>query len=640
MRRFSWILAGVIASGCGPSTGGGDAGPDAGPIIVTERADGERTPATATCDALDPGRCFLPWPSNAFAEADPSTPTGLRLTALEVGRINARDDSSSLTAADGFSRVSPILASFETALDESTLEGAVHLVVAQHDHEERGREIPLRIDTIENEQGETLITADPREVLDANTDYVVYVDDTIRAEDGSTPEPPHAVSVALGLADPLDPNEGRIAGYHAPTRRLLESLSVTPEHVVRVWDFTTRSEENPRRALNVVRDASIAAVEAGTVSVMIETVTLSDDPNIAMIVVGRLAGMPTFLMGQDGFVLDQDGLPTELGTKDAPFRILVPAGTGDYRFVMYGHGTGGTELDNAFDPDLAELGVAKVNVRLYGWTESDVIVTFTKLGSAFRGSFGAAAPLVEALGHAAAIQRALDGVLGDALSADTIAGMANPAAGRRPDTSIPIWVGGSLGGTTGLIYGAADPDVRYGVLNVPGAAWSQWVWDSATFDLIHELLASSYHGDDIDLATALTIGQTNLDLADGAVWKDVLAEHPTAFLLQESRGDPVLPNPGTEMVAATVGARLVGGVLQAIPGVETADDVVEGCGLTQFRTPETGTFQVHGFANRPTPAGDAAREQILAFLQSAWAGESHIVPPPSCPTSGCDFASP
>lgn len=630
MRRFSWLIACIVALGCGPS---GD-----GPIVVTDRADGDRTPASATCDELDPGRCFLPWPSNTFTVADPSSETGLRLAALDVSQINPRDDATSLVNADGFSRVSPLLVHFDAPLDATTLEGAMHLVLAQHDHPDRGREVPLRIDTIGIESGETLITADPREVLDANTDYVVYVDDSIRFEDGTTPEAPHAVQVALGLTDPLTPEEGAIAGYHAPTRRLLESLSVAPESLVRVWDFTTRSEEDPRRALVAVREASIAAVDAGGVEVMIDSVSPSDDPNIAMIVVGRLSGMPTFLMDHE-LVIGEDRLPTQLGTTDAPFRIMVPAGTGDYRFVMYGHGTGGTELDAAFDTEIASLGVAKVNVRLYGWTETDVIVTFSNLNNAIKGSFGAAAPLAEALGHAAGIQRALSSMLGDALAADTIGGMANPAAGRHPDASMPIWVGGSLGGTTGLIYGAADPDMRYGILNVPGAAWSQWVWDSATFDLIHDLIRMRYH-DDIDLATALSIGQTNLDLADGAVWKDVLEQHPTAFLLQESIGDPVLPNPGTEMVAATTGARLVGGVLEPIVGIETADEVIDGTGLTQFRTPETGTFQIHGFADRDTPAGDAAREQILAFLQSAWAGESHITPPPSCPASGCDFASP
>ncbi len=477
-------------------------------------------------------------------------------------------------------------------------------------------------------------------MLEPNADYVAYIDDGIKNMDGSTPAPSHAVEVALGLADPTTPAEGRIAGYHAPTRAFLGTLSVAPEHVVLVWDFTTRSADNPRRALQSVRDAALAAIDDGSAEVMVDTVTTPDDPAIAMIVVGHLANMPTFLMdGGGGFAYDASGLPMQLGTKDAPFRVVVPAGTGDYHFVMYGHGLGGNELDDAFDSDLAGIGTAKVGMRLYGWTDTGFITTVSHLDYAFEGSLEAGADLVEGIAHGAAIQRALGGMLGDLLSADMIGGMTNPAAGRRPDMSIPIWVGGSLGGTTGLVYASVDHDIHYGVLNVPGAAWMQWVRDSYVFDLIHGVLKIGYH-DDIDLVTALTIAQTNFDLADGAVWKDVLEANPTAFLLQESMGDPVLPNPGTEMVAATTGARLVGGVLQPIVGIDTADEVTEGSGLTQFRTPETGTYQIHGFANRDTPAGVAAREQIFAFLQSAWAGESHIDPPPSCPASGCDFAAP
>jgi hypothetical protein len=256
-----------------------------------------------------------------------------------------------------------------------------------------------------------------------------------------------------------------------------------------------------------------------------------------------------------------------------------------------------------------------------------------------RGSYSAATQLVEGLAHAAAIQRAMSGALADALSAPMLGEDVNPAAGRRPDDAVPIWVGGSLGGTTGLTYGAVDPNVRYAILNVPGAAWSQWVWHSATFDLIYEGLLVAYD-DAIDLSLALTIAQTNLDLADGSAWSDVLVEHPTAFLIQESMGDPVLPNAGTEMVAVTVGARHVGGILEPIPGVEPVDEVVDASAITQYRTGEEGVFEVHGFAGRNAPAGEAAREQILEFLESAWAGSSRIRAPSMCPSAGCDFSAP
>ena len=621
------ILAGAFASltACAP------------PVFdVPERAASDRTPQTAACDDLDPGRCLLPWPSNRFAVADPATATGLRLS-LEAESLNRLDDAESIRRADGFSRVSPILAYSATPLDEGTL-GGIHLYVAQPDADDYGREVPLRPEVITVDDGQTLLLADPREVLAANTDYLVVIDESLRTADGDALERPRHAALALGLGDALTEDEAAIAAYHAPARALLGSVGLDPEAVRRVWDFTTRSEEDPRRPLLRARELTLAAVDAGSLGVRIDRVEVpTDRAGIAAIVVGALTGMPTILDPSDGsFTPDAEGLPTALGVSDAPFRVLIPAGDGDYPFVMYGHGTGGHERDNSFDDDLASIGIAKVGVRLYGWTDTDTVTTFARLRETMQGSHAAAAALVEALAHAAAIRRAMLGVIADALSAPMLGGEVNPAAGRRPTEAVPMWVGGSLGGTTGLIFGAADPEVQHVVINVPGAAWSQWVWHSYTFDLIHGLVSSPGH-DDIDLNLALSIAQTNLDMADGASWFDVLREHPTTFLLQESMGDPVLPNTGTEIAAITAGAGQVGGVLEPILGVAPLTAPVVGASaLTQFRAPPGDVFDVHGFAARDSAAGVAAREQILEFVSSALAGEARIITPPSCPQS-CDF---
>jgi len=611
---------------------------DAPPTFeATDREDGDRAPLEGPCDAIEPDRCLLPWPSNTFAVADPETATGLRLD-VDVTALNPRDDGRSLALADGFSRVSPLLASFEAPLDPDTLDAGIRLFLVQPDHPDRLSEVPLRVETVTNaDDPHTLLLADPMQILAPNADYLAVVTDALRFEEGTAPTPTRGVRVALDLEPPADEAEAALAGYHAPTRARLSALDVDPASVVRVWDFTTRSADNARAPLLHMREAALAAVDGATVRV--DDVEGPDDPAIAMIVVGALEGLPTWLDGDRGYVIGEDALPEAQGTTAAPFRILVPAGADDYRFVMYGHGTGGNQLDGAFDAELAGAGIAKVNVRFYGWTDADVLLTFGNLQQMAAGSFAAAGYLAEALAHAMAIQRAVVGVIGDALAADTIGGVPNPAAGRRPsDAGPPMWVGGSLGGTTGVVYAAIERDVRHAVVNVPGAAWAQWVWHSETFDLIHGLL-SLRHADDVDLATALTIGQTNLDLADGASYADLLADDPTAFLVQMSMGDPILPNPGTEMVAVATGAAHVGGILEPIAGVDRADEVIDASGITQFQAPEGGgRFDVHGFAARDNPAGVAAREQIFRFVESGlFDGRSVIEPPPSCPADGCDF---
>ena len=82
MRRALLALSLALCA-CGP----------AAPAPVVDRAPGERTPLTARCDAADPVRCALPFPSNTFARADATTRTGLRLaldgSALtEIGRAH------------------------------------------------------------------------------------------------------------------------------------------------------------------------------------------------------------------------------------------------------------------------------------------------------------------------------------------------------------------------------------------------------------------------------------------------------------------------------------------------------------------------------------------------------------------------
>ena len=101
---------------------------------VTPRAPGDRTPLTAACSPFDDERCLVPWPSNSFTVADATTATGLRVHA-DVSSINRMDmGASRLSWADGFSRVTSVVASFEGDLDAASFGGprggAMRLFVA------------------------------------------------------------------------------------------------------------------------------------------------------------------------------------------------------------------------------------------------------------------------------------------------------------------------------------------------------------------------------------------------------------------------------------------------------------------------------------------------------------------------------
>lgn len=630
----SSLLATVFLAGCGT---------DAPTFTAPDRAEGVRTPQTAVCG--DPGeiRCMLPWPSSAYTKVDPATTTGLRLN-VQASSLRVADDPQSYALADGFSRLTPLMVGFPTEVDPASLgtneQGPVHLILAQKDHPKRGEKVPVRIKLTPGEDpgSETLVVAYPLRPLEPNADYVVAVTNELKALDGSALKPTHLAQVLVGRTEPASQEEADLRGYHAPTRQLLTEAGIDAANVLRVFDFTTRSADDGIHYLAEMREASVAAVDKGEVQIVVDKVNTSPITELAVTVEGRLTGLPAFFEPDGDLSLGADGKIKQTGTREAPFRAIVPKGSGNYRFVLYGHGTGGDYTDDSFDQLLGQNGIGKISIRFNGWTDKELISTFATLVRMAEATHRAAALTMHAVAAAAAIQHAMGSSLGDLLSAAKIDSTTNPAAGRRPDASIPVWTGGSLGGTMGLLYVSMDPNMKYGVVNVPGAGWTHFIPGSQTYSTIRGLLRTSYGGD-VDVLHALLMSQTNFDNIDGGAWAGSIPGDPSVLLAQESVGDPILPNEGTEMLSVATNALHIGKVITPISGLETGTEAIERTALTQYRVPPGGdALDIHGFAARNGPAGDAAREQITAFIKSAWAGEAKITVPANCPGGNCDFS--
>ncbi len=612
---------------------------------LPERKPQDRSPLTAACDAMDPVRCLLPWPSSTFLAKDAASATGVRI-ALDPKNFAGRDDVRSINRADGFSRVTPLVTAYEAKLAPVATTGAgtpVRLFLAQADHPRYGEEMPLRIrvDLNEDDYGgpQSFVFAYPLRALEAGADYVAVVLDDLKADGGAAIEAEPAAKIALGLVAPKTHEEAVLVAYHAPTRATLKKAGIDPARVLRVWDFTTRSAEDATRRLKSMRAEVIGAATQKQTSVAIDSVVVPGTGPIAAIVEGRLTGLPSYVDSTDlaaGLTLDPGGLPVASGTRDAPFRVVVPVGVGDYRVVMYGHGTGGTFHDETFDAEIASLGFGKVGIQFDGWTEKEVLDTLVGLGHMFQGTAHSSARLMQAIADGAGIEASLGGVLGATLGAPMLGNQPNPAAGRHPDDSIPVWAGGSLGGSLGLVYASADPAMKHGVLNVPGAGWTHFIPGSVIVGMLGPILKGNFGGP-LDLSHAIAMGQSNWDDIDGAVWAADLADKKQVFLIQESIGDPVLTNPGSELLAVTTGAAQVGAVLVPIAGVKSVKEAVGQSGITQYHVSDEGPFDIHGFAAKNTPAGLAARAQITSFVQSVWAGAPLVTVPAGCTGGSCDF---
>lgn len=624
----------VLLAGCLP------------PVVAgpPDREPGDRTPLSASCDEADDFRCLLPWPSNVFAVPDDTSATGLRMSVDPQG-LYTRDDVTVANLADGFSRSTALLTGFDDVLGDH--EGTVRLLVAQHDHADFGSDVALWTH-VKEEDGQSILAANPYGPLAPATDYVAVVTHDLTTADGSAIAPSRRTQLALALVEPQDEDEEAVVAYHAPTRATLGAAGIDPQDVLVVWDFTTRSADDATAPLLAMMDRSEAAIDEGAGAVTFDTVTVPGDER-SLIITGTLAGIPSYQNEDTTLALGDDGLPMAIGTTEVLFRIAVPAGEGGYRVVMFGHGTGGSHDDGTLDNEAAAAGAAKVGFPLTGWG-ADVIETWFSWEEMFQGVHKSSSKLAQALANAAAIQRALDGVLGDALAQATLTDadgnvIDNPAAGRRPDLSEPVWAGGSLGGTMGLVYASAHPDIYHGVLNVPGAAWTQWIHDAFNYALMETLYEETFAGR-LNLFHAAKMSQVNWDIIDGASFADVWRAKGGTLLVQSSMGDTVLPNPGSHTVALCAGAVQLGEVLEAVPGINPSDDplvVEQASAFTQYRVPDDWEYlQRHGFAARDFIASLAARDQIRLYLESVWAGSPSVVLPQACVDNGgsCDFSDP
>ncbi len=361
-------------------------------------------------------------------------------------------------------------------------------------------------------------------------------------------------------------------------------------------------------------------------------------------VLGRITGVPSYLTSTGSLSRDDAGAPLAMGVHDIPFRAAIPVGTGDYRLVMYGHGLGGSYDETSFDQQITANGAVKIGTPFLGWTESTIADTFGLFNRVAAGSEIATAGLTQSLADQMVVQRALAGSLGALLGAPTLAGVTNPAAGRRPNVSQPVWAGGSLGGTMGFVYASAEPAISAAVLNVPGAGWSHFMYYSYIFEIVKDIMAGNYPTP-IDIVLGVAESQLNFDPDDGAVWYDAVTTPHPLLLEQESIGDPVLPNIGNDMVATASHAEQVGVVLNPIVTCMDVTEAPAHNGMTQFEVPSsiTAPLDIHGFAAGSSPAGVAAQQQIVAFIGSVWAGAPVITIPPECvsntPANSCDFSN-
>jgi hypothetical protein len=591
-------------------------------VMPNERVPGETRPLTARCDDSEPMSCFLPWPSSRFLALNEEAETGVRVT-LADDVLPPPEDLAALNVADGFSRITPLVIPAPADCEPEVAVAAMRLFVASG--EGFGDELLLRnvYYTPRRDSTTGALVGYVRRPMAATTDHVVVV----TAIPGTEPLVANRwTRVALGIDTPESQEEADLWAYHAPSRQIVAEAGIDPAAVARVWDFRTRSERDPLGPLLSLAEEARVAVRTGVAAVEVAEFEVREGGSVSAIASGTI----TWESESQGTIV-------------APFRVALPRGEGSYRVVLFGHGAGGNVGDQSFDDLITSEGAAKVGVEVEGWTDTTIGASINALINPVSGSVFVASGMVRSQARIAAIHEALEGPLAERLSADELLGTANPAAGRRPDTAMPIWAGGSLGGVTGMVYAFLEPRIVGGVLNVPGAGFTHWLGGSVLYEVLALVLEDNYP-EVVDIQLVSAMAQGAWDVVDGAVWAGTREEAPI-FAIQISIGDPVMPNVGSEMVATAMNAVHLGVPVVEIPGLDKMLEEVGGrSAVTQFVAPGTNANDIHGFTIKDTEAARAAQEQFRGLIRSLWDGAPVIRTPDACmamaPPGLCNFSNP
>ena len=566
---------------------------------------------------------LLPWPSDRYTRADPTTATGLRLN-LQLADMprNAAGrpiDPTEFNRNDGFSPGSLIVARVpgldsQAAFDRTGLvpitdvkrsfdrdQPAVVINARTGERQLIWSELEYPPSAGKDPSVETLLIH-PARNLDEGEHYVVALR-RLRRADGSIIAAP-GPSSAQDLAT-------------------LKRAGVSTKDLYLAWDFTVASERSLSERMLHIRDAAFAGLgdtnladlkvtgSAPQASVYpdlpdddntsdvdgITNFTPEQNPRIARIVRGRVL-VPCFLStpgcAEGGsFVYGADGLPQQLpgNTAAANFVCIIPRAVttqGPARPSLYGHGL------------LGEASQVAGGAQQALASEHDIVLCATDwIGMAQEDLPNDVSILADLSRFNTLADRAQQGMLNflflgralihpDGLSKDpAFIVEGHPAI----DTSRLYYDGGSQGGIMGGSLTAVAPDFTRAALGVPAMNYSILLQRSVDFDTYAQVMYRAYP-DELERPVILSLVQLLWDRAEANGYAHHMTSDPYPntpahqVLMQIAWGDHQVTNWAAMVEARTIGARLREPILD--PGRDP--EVRPFYGIPRFGTfPATGS---------------------------------------------------
>jgi hypothetical protein len=567
--------------------------------------------AAGVCDPIDPARCLLPWPNDAFTRADENTDTGKRLdlsiAAMPRNAAGVPIDPTDHNRNDGFSPGSLIVTRVP-GLDSPEAFARTDPVTlldlgrfAEPDapvlNAATGARHPIwvELDQAEDLEGnppapqDTTVLIRPAVNFAEGARYIVALRHLKDAE-GTVLEPQQA------FADLRAGSGGARQTHFDGLFAILQSAGIQRGDLYVAWDFTVASERNLSERMLFLRDDAFERlgdttmgdleVQGSSPTFIVDEVTQvlpcrpeADidvppvdcapqgdlDARLMRRVEGRvmvpcylsLPGCPTG--SRFVYATPDDSLPTPIpgNVTAAPFVCNIPAEADDgatFRPSLYGHGLFGdaSSVNSGKLYDLAAYGLMFCATDWAGMATEDVPNAVAILGDLSRFS-SLADRVQQGMLNFLFLGRAM-------IHPEGFCAQAAFQVGGEcvMDTSRLYYNGGSQGGIIGGSLTAVAPDFTRAHLGVPAMNYSTLLRRSVDFDIFAEVMYRTYP-DELERPLVISMIQTLWDRAESNGYAHHITDDPLhdtpahAVLMTPAFGDHQVTNWATDVMARTIG---------------------------------------------------------------------------------------
>ena len=652
------VLSLLLATGCDDATDD-DPGQESAPWGFDLMASDDTRyvpPCTSRVAAMfdpRPMTSNLPYPSDLFTEADPGTPTGLRV-ALDRQNTPLVDElmidngwlGFSINETDGFGVSSHVflplfnddggVVGLPSIEDSSAPDSPILLIELAPDKQSAEGQVEFL--AVHRPYMDQIEIAPPKPLKSATT-YLVVLTDAVADADGVGICPTwQFYAVRSRYAVDGDPATRPMEVLRQEWSSYFDLLAGDPwnlprERIVQLTPFTTSSVEHD---LQSIREQLIEIAEF--VPPVISDLQISDGggrPHVGAVVRGKIE-TPVWQDEDSGtFVLDPEThRPEQQGSELIPFVLTIPkpgeAGGQPYPVVVSMHGINASkETLLSFSDQFAADGFAVIGIdhpfhgergdpdQVSMWSAGKLLA----LGDALRMRDNLRQGIAENLQLIRALQYSMDD-----MDVSPVGGDGQPDL----DTGSLFLFGHSLGALMNSTLYTVEPEFTAAAGTAGGGGWTNEVYSSPYMEIaveIFELLGMDFTWPPDSFRLFILWYQCLLDPGDSNSYARFLRLDPLSgfgqrpYLMMEAVDDPTVPNAVTHEWCRFGGIPLIDPYIEPVEGLEVVSVPAENWGLFQYPTDNHDFFYGGDYKTY-------ARKQVLHFYGSALeTGTAEIIDP-------------